>query len=98
MNDKIRADHQRGFCRFKSHHETQFTDGREHPITTMENITLNRVTRCDESETELELTVRGHKVTGLFPATSKPEVYRSIKSILICACISNHFIENMQKI
>ncbi len=66
--------------------------------TIMENITLNRVARCDENETELELTVRGHKVTGLFPATSKPEVYRSIKSILMCACISNHFIENMQKI
>lgn len=98
MNDKIRADRQRGFCRFKSHRETRFTNGREYTITVMEKIILNRVMRCDETETELELTVRGHKVTGLFPATPKPGIYRSIKDILMGACINNNFIENMQKI
>ena len=67
-------------------------------FTVMEKIIFNRVTRCDEKETELELTVRGHKVTGLFPATPKPGIYRSIKSILIGACITNNSIENMQKI
>lgn len=59
---------------------------------------LNRVTRCDEKETELEFTVRGHKVTGLFPATPKPEIYHSIKSILMGTYTSSVFTENVQKI
>jgi len=95
---KIRADGQRGFCRFKSHHETQFTKRKERQIAVMEKIILSGVTRCNENETELEFIVRGHKVTGLFPATPKSGVYNSIKSILVGAYIGNNFAENMQKI
>lgn len=64
----------------------------------MEKIILNRVTRCDEKETELEFTIRGHKVTGLFPATPKPEIYHSIKSILMGNYANGIFTENVQKI
>ena len=67
-------------------------------FTVMEKIIFNRVMRCDESETELEFTVRGHKVTGLFPVIPKPGVYRSIKGILMGTCINNNFIENMREI
>lgn len=98
MNGKIRADRQRGFCRFKSHHETQFTNRKGRQIATMEKIILNGVTRCNENETELEFTVRGHKVTGLFPAAPKSGVYSSIKSSLIGAYMGIIFMENIQKI
>lgn len=64
----------------------------------MEKITLNGVTRCDVDETELEFTVRGRKVTGLFPTTPKCGLYRSIRSILIDTYIGNNFSENLQKI
>lgn len=64
----------------------------------MEKITLNGVIRCDIDETELEFTVRGRKVTGLFPTTPKCGLYRSIRSILIDTYIGNNFNENLQKI
>ena len=64
----------------------------------MEKIILNRVTRCDENETELEFTVRGHKVTGLFPADPKPDVYHSIRNVLMNTYANNNFIQNVQKI
>lgn len=64
----------------------------------MEKIILNEVTKCDMDETELEFTVRGHKVTGLFPVTPKCGIYRSIRGILIDAYIGNNFSEYLQKI
>ena len=64
----------------------------------MEKIILNGVLRSDNDETELELTVQGRRVTALFPAAPKNDVYRSIKSILTVACIENNFNESMQKI
>lgn len=64
----------------------------------MDKITVNAITRHDINETELEFTVRGHKVTGLFPATPKCGIYRSIRNILIDTYIRNNFGGNFQKI
>ena len=67
-------------------------------FTDMEKIILSGVTRCDEKETELEFLVRGHKVTGLFPAAPKPGIYHSIKSILMGTYATNNFAQNVRKI
>lgn len=49
----------------------------------MEKIRLYEVIRCESNETEIAFMVRGHKVTGLFPASSKPGLYQQIKHALI---------------
>ena len=64
----------------------------------MEKIILNKVTRCDADETEVEFTVRGCKVTGLFPTTPKSGVYLTVKHILVDAYIRNNFGQNLQEI
>lgn len=49
----------------------------------MQNMILDCVSRCDKDETELEFTVQGRKVIGVFPAENNTAIYQQIKQILI---------------
>lgn len=60
----------------------------------MEKVILNEVTRCDRDTTEIQFTVRGRKVTALFPATSNTRAYLHIKRILIGVYLENNFSTN----
>lgn len=64
----------------------------------MEKVILNHVERCCTEGTELELTVRGHKVTALFLPEPNPRIYRQLKQIMIDTCSKNCFVENTAKI
>lgn len=57
----------------------------------MEKVILNKVIRNDKEGTEIEFIVRGHRVIGSFPATSKSGIYQHIKQILIDSYIANNF-------
>lgn len=64
----------------------------------MDRITLDRVTRCDTDGTEMEFTVRGHKVQAVFPSDPNVQAYHQIRRILEDTCIENFLSDKSQKI
>lgn len=60
----------------------------------MKNVVLNYVTRCDKEETEVEFTVQGRKVTGVFPSRDNTSIYQKIKHILVNAYMGNLMPQN----
>ena len=55
----------------------------------MEKVIMNCIERCDEAGTQVEFTVRGHKVTAIFAAESNQQIYGQIKHILADAYIKH---------
>ena len=43
---------------------------------------MNYITRCDTEETEIEFTVQGRKVVGIFPTGDNSGIYQYLKRIL----------------
>ena len=44
---------------------------------------MNYITRCDKEETEVEFTVQGRKVVGIFPTGDNSDIYQRLKQILV---------------
>lgn len=44
---------------------------------------MNYITRCDKEETEVEFTVQGRKVVGIFPTGDNSDIYEQLKRILV---------------
>lgn len=44
---------------------------------------MNYITRCDKEETEVEFTVQGRKVVGIFPTGDNSDIYQQLKRILV---------------
>ena len=59
----------------------------------MQNMILDCVSRCDEDETELEFTVQGRKVIGVFPAENNTAIYQQIKQILINTYLNKIYLK-----
>lgn len=49
----------------------------------MSSMVMERINRCDKEETEVEFTVQGRKVIGIFPTGDNFDIYQQIKHMLI---------------
>lgn len=54
---------------------------------------INYITRCDKEETEIEFTVQGRKVVGIFPTEDNSNIYQHLKRILVNAYIDKNHAE-----
>ena len=49
----------------------------------MSSMVMERINRCDKEETEVEFTVQGRKVIGIFPTGDNFDMYQQIQHMLI---------------
>ena len=54
---------------------------------------MNYITRCDKEETEIEFTVQGRKVVGIFPTEDNSNIYQHLERILVNAYIEKNHAE-----
>lgn len=54
---------------------------------------MNYITRCDKEETEVEFTVQGRKVVGIFPTGDNSDIYQQLKRILVNTYMNENRIE-----
>ncbi|BFK68231.1 hypothetical protein I3000191B1_15550 [Flavonifractor plautii] len=57
------------------------------------DMVMNYITRCDTEETEIEFTVQGRKVVGIFPTGDNSGIYQYLKRILVNTYIDKNHAE-----
>lgn len=55
---------------------------------------MNYITRCDREETEVDFTVQGRKVVGIFPNRDNSDIYQQIKQILVNTYLGKNCAKN----
>lgn len=56
---------------------------------------MNYITRCDTEETEIEFTVQGRKVVGIFPTGDNSGIYQYLKRILVNTYIDKTMLKRI---